>query len=76
MAGEFRLEDAFVEARVNAGLTQEELASRMGTTKAVITRLENGRLLPSGRILRRIAEATGTRVRVHFDRTSDGSDDR
>lgn len=42
MAGEFRLEDVFVEARVSAGLAPEELASRMGTTKAVITRLENG----------------------------------
>jgi len=32
------------EERINAGLTQEELARRSGTTKTYISRLENGKL--------------------------------
>jgi predicted transcriptional regulator len=35
-------------ARLEAGLTQSELARLMRTTQSVIARLENGRSLPSG----------------------------
>ena len=36
-----------IEARSRAGLTQEELAERMGTTQPVVARLESGRIRPS-----------------------------
>ncbi len=48
---------ALARARRSAGLTQAELATRIGTTQASITRLERGRFLPSVRTLRRIAAA-------------------
>jgi len=64
---EFALAEAFIEARSRAGLTQEDLARRMGTTRAVVARLESGRLRPSARTLQRFAEATGSRLRVRFD---------
>lgn len=38
-----------------AGLTQEQLATRMGTTQAAIIRLERGGVFPSGRTLQRLA---------------------
>jgi ribosome-binding protein aMBF1 (putative translation factor) len=40
---ELALADAFIRARAQAALTQEQVAERMGTTQAVIARLESGR---------------------------------
>lgn len=64
---EFALADAFIHARAQADLTQEQVAQRMGTTQAVIARLESGRIKPSTRTLERFAKATGTRLRIAFE---------
>ncbi len=65
---EFALATALIKARADAGLTQEELAKRMGTTQSVIARLEGGKSRPSTTTLARVAKATGTRLRVSFER--------
>lgn len=64
---EFELARAVIEARVNAGLTQEQLARRMNTTQSVVARLEGGRARPSTQTLERLAAATGTRLRIRFE---------
>jgi ribosome-binding protein aMBF1 (putative translation factor) len=64
---EFTLARAFIEARSRAHLTQEQVAERMGTTQAVIARLESGRVRPSTRTLERFAAATGSRLRITFE---------
>lgn len=64
---EFALAEAFIRARAQADLTQEQVAERMGTTQAVIARLESGRAKPSTRTLERFAKATGTRLRIAFE---------
>ncbi len=64
---EFALIEAMIKARAHARLTQAELAHRMGTTRAVIARLESGRTKPSTRTLERLAEATGMRLRILFE---------
>jgi ribosome-binding protein aMBF1 (putative translation factor) len=51
-----------IRLRALEGLSQEELARRMGTTKAAISRLESGRHRPSVETLRRLAEALGGRL--------------
>ena len=63
---EFTLASALIGARSRAGLSQTELAHRMGTSQAAIARIESGRYLPSSRTLRRFAEATGTTLRISF----------
>ena len=60
MTPEFTIAKTLIAARVKAGLTQEEVAERMGTTQSVIARLEAGNSLPSMKSLYRYAEATGT----------------
>ena len=66
---EFALAEALIKARAQARMTQEDVARAMGTTQAVIARLESGRTMPSTRTLQRFAEATGTKLRIHFERT-------
>ncbi|WP_127077067.1 helix-turn-helix transcriptional regulator [Rhodomicrobium lacus] len=63
---EFALAREMIEARARAGLTQDELASRMDTSRTVIARLESGRSLPSTRTLKRFAAATGSRLAISF----------
>lgn len=61
--------DNILEARAQTGLTQAEVAQRMGTTQSAVARLENNLIrgkLPSGRTLTRYAEALGKRVRISF----------
>ena len=65
---EFAIAEAFVAARTRAKLTQEEVAKRMGTTQAVVARLEGGRVKPSTRTLERFAAATGHRLKIEFER--------
>ena len=64
---EFSLVQALIEARVRAGLTQAELATRMETSQSAVARLESGRVNPSARTLERFAKATGTRLNIRFD---------
>lgn len=66
LENEYALASAMIEARAQAGLTQEQLAKRMHTTQAVIARLESGRIKPSTRTLERLAKATGLRLRISF----------
>ena len=66
LAPEFALARAVIQARVGAGLTQEQLAQRMETTQSVIARLESGRTRPSTQTLERLARATGTRLKISF----------
>jgi ribosome-binding protein aMBF1 (putative translation factor) len=63
---EFGLAGALIKARGDADMTQEDVAQKMGTTQAVIARLESGRVMPSTRTLKRFAEATGTRLKISF----------
>ena len=64
---EFALASALIEARAKAEMTQEQVAQAMGTTQAVVARLESGKTMPSTRTLERFAKATGTRLRIRFE---------
>ena len=63
---EFALARAVIEARKSAGLTQQQLARKMGTTQPVVARLEAGNARPSLRTLERLANATGSRLVITF----------
>jgi len=64
---EFALASALIKARGDADMTQEQVAQAMGTTQAVVARLESGRVLPSTRTLERFAKATRTKLRISFE---------
>lgn len=59
-----RMAELFYEARTGAGLTQTELAARMGTTQPTIARIEGGGRVPTVEMLERLAAAVGQRLKV------------
>ena len=61
---EFAFLDEFLKARAAAGMSQAEVAERMGTTQSTVARLESGRgkHSPSLATLRKYARALGYRV--------------
>jgi len=67
LEGEFALASSLIKARSEADMTQEQVAKAMGTTQAVVARLESGKVLPSTRTLERFAKATRSRLRISFE---------
>jgi DNA-binding XRE family transcriptional regulator len=62
---EYLVASQLLKARARAGLTQDAVAERMGTTKSAISRLESaGKHTPSIATLRRYAEAVGCDLKV------------
>jgi DNA-binding XRE family transcriptional regulator len=62
---EYALADQMLKARAKAGLTQDAVAERMGTTKSAISRLEAaGRHTPSLATLKKYAAAVGCDLQV------------
>lgn len=66
-APEFDMARELIAARSRAGLTQSDVAQRMGTTQSVIARLEGGRGVPSLRTVQRYAQAVGGRAVVRIE---------
>ncbi len=67
---EFSILDQILAARKAAGLTQADVAKRMGTQAPAIARLESalasGKHSPSLNTLRKYAQALGKRVELHL----------
>lgn len=65
-ADEFVILDAVLKARAEAGLTQAEVAKRIGTTQSAIARLESAssKHSPSLSTLQRYAKAIGYRLEL------------
>lgn len=67
MEQEFSIARELIRARGEAGLTQTELAARMGTTQSVIARMESGGTVPSWRSIERFAKALGGHAGVRIE---------
>lgn len=67
---EFALLDEMLDARKKAGLTQAQIAERMGTKATAITRMESnlasGQSGPSFATLKKFAKATGKKLQIRF----------
>jgi HTH-type transcriptional regulator/antitoxin HipB len=62
----FELAERVRDAREHVGLTQAELAARIGSTQPAVARLEAGGSIPSIATLRRIATALGFELVVEL----------
>src|SRR4030095_5301734 len=64
---EYALIRELLRARSRAGLTQEAVAERMGTTKSAVSRLEAaGKHSPSVTTLKKYAQAVGCEIEIRL----------
>ena len=61
---EFVLVKMIIRERLKQGLTQTELAKKIGTKQPVISRLEKGTFNPTVKFLYRVADALGAELRI------------
>lgn len=63
---EMNIMRAMMDARIRAGMTQMELSQKSGISQADISRLENGSRNPSLALLKRLAAAMNTTLKIEF----------
>lgn len=56
-----------IEIRKAIGITQKELAERMGTAQANISRFESGNYNPTLSFLQKMAQSLGKNLRIYMD---------
>lgn len=61
---EFEIASQMIAARIRKKISQQELAKRVGTGQAVISRLEGMNARPSISLLTRVAQALGTKIQI------------
>ena len=61
-----RLKTTLREARTAAGLTQAQLAERIGVSRKTVNTVENGVFIPSTVLALKLAQALGTSVEALF----------
>jgi ribosome-binding protein aMBF1 (putative translation factor) len=61
---EFEIADQMIKARLKKKMSQEELAKKVGTGQAVISRLEGMNASPSLSLLKRVASALETKITI------------
>ncbi len=63
LGGEFAVANELIRARASAGLTQAQVAERMGTKQSAVSQIEGGRNISLAR-LRAYAKAVGREVEI------------
>ena len=61
---EFNLAKMVIEKRIQQGLSQEDLAKKIGTQQPAIARLESGNYNPSIMFLKKIAKALNANLKI------------
>jgi ribosome-binding protein aMBF1 (putative translation factor) len=64
---EFAIAQAVIKKRLEKGLTQSQLAKKIGTKQSAISRLESGNYNPSISFLEKIAKALNLNLSVSMD---------
>lgn len=66
LAPRYAVISALIAARIKKGITQKELAQKMGTKQSAIARLEGGNVNPSLNFLGKIASVMGYKLTVQL----------
>lgn len=62
----YQVTRALIGARIKNKISQRQLAGKVGTTQAVISRIENMSVSPSIGLLQRIADSLGKKLEIRF----------
>lgn len=63
---QYQLESEIIKARIEGKISQKELAKRINTTQAEISRIESQTISPSINTVAKIARAFGKRLEIRF----------
>ena len=66
MEPEYQIMKAMIAARMETGITQQQLSERTGINQSNLSRIENGNGNPSVSTLQRIASALGKKLSISF----------
>ena len=66
MEPEYQIMKAMSAARMETGITQQQLSEKTGINQSNLSRIENGSGNPSVSTLQRIAEALGKKLSISF----------
>ncbi|MDP2585680.1 MAG: helix-turn-helix transcriptional regulator [Candidatus Curtissbacteria bacterium] len=61
---EFSIIEQVIRRRLQEGLTQKQLAERVGTKQSAIARLEGGSTNPSVAFLQKVSKALGSKLQI------------
>lgn len=64
---EYQLSRRLIEVRLKRNISQRTLAQKAHTTQAVISRIEGMNCNPSIGLLKKLAEALGTKLKIGFE---------
>ena len=65
---EFALIKMIIKKRIEKGLTQKELARKIGTKQSAVSRLESGTYNPTISFLEKVAEALDARLKISLSK--------
>ncbi len=57
-----------IAARIRKGMTQKDVAEKLGTKQSAIARLESGNVNPSIEFLQKIAQIMGYKLNIHLSK--------
>jgi len=63
---QYALISQLIGIRLKKGLTQKEMAKKLGTKQSAIARLESGKYNPTLEFLQKTAKALGTKLVISF----------
>lgn len=66
MEPEYQIMKAMITARMETGITQQQLSEKTGINQSNLSRIENGNGNPSVSTLHRIASALGKKLSISF----------
>lgn len=68
LAPRYEVISQLIAARLRRGLTQQEVAKKLGTRQSAIARLEGGSVNPSLEFLQKIAQVMGYKLSMHLSK--------
>lgn len=64
---DFQIQAALMKARIDANMTQAELAKKSGVRQSNISRIESGAVIPRLDTLEKLAQAMGKKLKITME---------
>lgn len=68
LAPRYAVISELIAARINKGMTQKDIAERIGTKQSAIARLESGSTNPSLEFVQKVAQVMGYKLNIHLSK--------